>query len=195
MAAETRGHQLGPALATAVLDRVDAEQHVPSRHAREYLAIIAACLVVVAAAVSIYAIRESSSQGRHTPPPAAGSACDSAVVTSALPSWARTGFSPDAYIEPHVTGASGDIIGVLFTDPLRSPQTTGKTNKILWIAKDQGADPLVIHAHLEGSSQDVTRSVAGGPGPSIIDMPAPGCWQLTLTWAGRTDTTALPYAP
>jgi len=25
--------------------------------------------------------------------------------------------------------------------------------------------------------------VGGGPGPSIIDLPATGCWRFTLTWS------------
>ena len=117
------------------------------------------------------------------------------MVTSALPPWARAGFSPNAYGKPHVTGASGDIIGVLFTDPLRSPPASGRNNRILWVAKNPGSGPLLIRAHLERSDQVATRTVTGGPGPSIIDMSTPGGWQLTLTWSAHTDTTALPYQP
>jgi hypothetical protein len=40
----------------------------------------------------------------------------------------------------------------------------------------------------------VQRTVAGGPGPSIVDLPAPGCWRLTLRWAGRADQVDLAYA-
>ena len=58
----------------------------------------------------------------------------------------------------------------------------------------QGPGPLVIHAALAGTDRTATRSVAGGPGPSIIDLPAPGCWQLTLTWSGQRDTMSVPYA-
>jgi hypothetical protein len=38
-----------------------------------------------------------------------------------------------------------------------------------------------------------TRSVPGGPGPSIINLPAPGCWTLHLTWSGHTDELKLRY--
>jgi hypothetical protein len=37
------------------------------------------------------------------------------------------------------------------------------------------------------------RQVEGGPGPSTIDLPDPGCWRLSLTWGGRTDTLDLEY--
>jgi hypothetical protein len=36
-------------------------------------------------------------------------------------------------------------------------------------------------------------SVPGGPGPSIIDLPAPGCWTLHLSWSGHTDKLKLHY--
>jgi hypothetical protein len=39
----------------------------------------------------------------------------------------------------------------------------------------------------------VTRVVVGGPGPSIIDLPAAGCWRVSLAWSGRTDTLDLQY--
>ena len=28
---------------------------------------------------------------------------------------------------------------------------------------------------------------------SIIDLPQPGCWRLSLTWPGKTDTIDLVY--
>ncbi len=39
----------------------------------------------------------------------------------------------------------------------------------------------------------VRRQVTGGPGPSIINLPAPGCWQLDLRWSGHSDTMAVVY--
>lgn len=195
MEAEGNSHRLGVGMADTVLDHVDAERLTPRRRRRGYLAIAAACLVVIATGAIAYAIRSSGSHAGLTAAEDSGSACDGAVVTSALPTWARGGFSRGAYVEPHITGSGGDIVGILFVNPLRAHQTPGTNNKILWVAKDPRSGPLVIRAHLEGSSRDVTRTVSGGPGPSIIDMPAPGCWKLTLMWSDHTETAALPYAP
>jgi hypothetical protein len=39
----------------------------------------------------------------------------------------------------------------------------------------------------------VVRVVVGGPGPSGINLPSPGCWRLTLQWSGRTDHLDLEY--
>lgn len=194
MATQVREHHLDPATTATVLKQIDDSRRTRRPRARKYLACAVACLVVAGAGGVVYAFRDTDSRPERATR-AAGSACDGAVVTSAIPVWARDGFSAGAYVNPHVTGASGDIIGVLFVDPLRSPQPPGTNNKILWVARVSGFGPLLIRAQMEGSTQVVTRSVSGGPGPSIIDMPAPGCWRLTLTWSGHTDTTALPYAP
>ncbi len=69
-------------------------------------------------------------------------------------------------------------------------QPKGTNNKILWVAK-QGVGSLHISARLEGSDTVVTRNV--NLGPSFVDLPAAGCWQLTLTWPGHRDTLALAY--
>jgi len=39
----------------------------------------------------------------------------------------------------------------------------------------------------------VERRLEQFPGPSFVDLPEPGCWRLTLTWADRTDTLDLEY--
>jgi hypothetical protein len=53
---------------------------------------------------------------------------------------------------------------------------------------------LRISARSADGTQTLSREVAGGPGPSIVDLPA-GCWHLTLTWSGHTDALDLRYDP
>lgn len=136
-----------------------------------------------------------------TPAP---SACSYAVRQDVLPAWARAGFSdPSPSGIPFVLGDEGRILGVIFGYPLTAPPpSTGRANKILWTASpasdDRSTDPaasadLRIDARLAGSTEVVHREVPGGPGPSIIDMPRPGCWHLTLTWSKHTDTLDLRY--
>ncbi|MEV4120148.1 hypothetical protein [Micromonospora sp. NPDC049645] len=131
----------------------------------------------------------------------AATGCGSRVETGSLPDWADAGFSGDARV-PHVFGTKGDIVAVLFSHPLRQVRTDGSTNKILWVARAATTSPdpaapatLVITATLDGTDTRVTREVAGGPGPSGIDMPQAGCWHLDLRWSGHTDTMDLVYAP
>lgn len=95
---------------------------------------------------------------------------------------------------PYVVGDHDKILGVLFGYPLRSPAGPGRANKILWVPRIAAQhDPLKIRAALTGSTRHAFRQVDGGPGPSIIDMPAAGCWIFSLSWSGRTDTVAVPY--
>jgi hypothetical protein len=130
--------------------------------------------------------------------PAIAASCGSPVSTGAMPEWARTraGFGADAGI-PWVAGERGDIVGVLFGHPLSAPPAVDRSNKILWISRPDVAmgDTLVITARQDGAAGPVRREVAGGPGPSIIDMPGPGCWHFDLGWSRHTDAVELTYRP
>ncbi|MGK5441463.1 hypothetical protein ACSNN7_06485 [Micromonospora sp. URMC 105] len=135
-----------------------------------------------------------------TAPASATSGCGSRVETGVLPDWADAGFSGEARI-PHVFGLKREILAVLFGHPLALRRGEGPANKILWVAKpaatSSGPAPpatLAITATLDGTDTRVTREVAGGPGPSIMDLPRAGCWHLELHWPGHTDTMDLVYA-
>ncbi len=121
-----------------------------------------------------------------------------------LPVWARGGFSAARPRVSHVLGQDGRIVAILFGRMLHAPTSTGVSNKILWVATPStssagGVVPpsdLVIAASLDGAAVTARRVVDGGPGPSIVDLPQPGCWHLDLTW-GPTgefhDTVDLEY--
>jgi hypothetical protein len=112
------------------------------------------------------------------------------VDRGVLPSWARTGFSDAQPKIPHVLGEHRRITAILFEDMLSGD----REKKVLWVAREPwtGATDLKISAR---DGQDVVeRTVAGGPGPSGLELPHAGCWQLTLHWADQADTLALRYA-
>ena len=97
---------------------------------------------------------------------------------------------------PYEVGRSGEIAALVFGFPLAVPPSTAHTNKILWVSRQATtADRLDISAQrMDGATavgDPVKQSVAGGPGPSIVDLPAAGCWRFTLSWADRTDTSRL----
>ena len=184
--AAVRDHHLDPAAAAEAWSTA----HAPRRAAGHRLAIAASALGTAAAATAL-AVWLSS--GTHTNPPASRSACAANVTTAVLPSWARGGFSPGGLHTPHVVSEHGQIIAVLFVR-LRVHQPAGLHNKVLWVAKT-GYGPLRINAQLEGTSRTVTRLLPNGPGPSYVNMPAAGCWQMHLTWSGQRDTIALQYRP
>ena len=123
-------------------------------------------------------------------PRAPGSGCEVDVAPAPLPGWARAGFAPPDHAVPYVVGERGAILGVLFGQPLSAPPAPDRANKILWVTRDpHPAGPLTITAVLDA----VNREIPDGPGPSLVDLPAPGCWRLTLAWAGHTDRVTVAY--
>jgi len=128
-------------------------------------------------------------------PPVKAASCGSPVVTDALPVWARGGFSDDGAGAAHVLGRDGDIVAVLFGAPLTAPPSPDRGNKILWVSRlpAQMGDTLRISATLAATGETAAREVRGGPGPSIIDLPKPGCWHVDLAWNGHVDAMDLTY--
>jgi hypothetical protein len=123
--------------------------------------------------------------------------CAGQPPVSPLPVWARAGFSPADQPMPHVFGAAGNIVAVLWAkrDALHSPPLRDRANKILWVSRFPLTEPgrPVIRATLAGGARSATVSVPGGPGPSIIDLPVSGCWTLHLRWPGHADELKLRY--
>jgi hypothetical protein len=139
----------------------------------------------------------ASSSPSPAPPPSSAPAvqCGYPVETDALPKWARGGFTGDGSGAAHVLSRAGDMVAVLFGNPLTAPPAADHGNKILWVAHTPASmgDKLHIAARLAGAADITEREVAGGPGPSIIDLPKAGCWRLTLQWSGHTDFMDLTY--
>jgi hypothetical protein len=138
--------------------------------------------------------------------PAAGAAarpgvapCASGVHVGVLPVWARSGFSDPTPTMPFALGSSGRIAAIVFGHPLLSPPGKTRGNKILWVSRAEVrpmSDLRIRAQRMDGGravGAPVRRVVAGGPGPSIVDLPAPGCWRLTLRWSGRSDWLDLRY--
>lgn len=133
--------------------------------------------------------------------PATVLACRSEVRSGVLPAWARAGFSETRPRMHYELGASGRIAAIPF-GTLNSPPAAGHSNKILWVSHVSPTGPgdslRILAQRMTGTRQDgtpVMRVVSGGPGPSIINLPSPGCWRLTLRWSGWTDHLDLQYNP
>ncbi|MEU9507984.1 hypothetical protein AB0D32_17100 [Micromonospora sp. NPDC048170] len=158
--------------------------------------LLAGCTTAGPSAPQVDARAVTASAGAPTD---ATTGCGSRVETGPLPDWADAGFSGSTRM-PHVFGANGEIVAVLFGHPLGLDGKNRSNNKILWVARPTATPSdaasraaLGITATLDGTGTRVIREVAGGPGPSIIDMPQAGCWRLELRWSGRTDTMELVY--
>ena len=143
----------------------------------------------------------SSSQGRAaTTRVSATAACSPRVLDGTLPVWARGGFSNPRVHIAHSLSARGKLTAILWANPLLTPKPANHNNKILWVARvpDSSGASLYIRAQrMVGSTRvgrPTSRVLQGGPGPSIINMPAAGCWRFTLHWASQSDSIDLRYA-
>jgi hypothetical protein len=163
---------------------------------------LAAATVVLAAVIGIGLFGRSVGGPPPGPTPSstppAQATCQSNVSTGVLPDWARAGFTAAQPSMPYEIGRSGEIAAIIFGDPLTAPPPTNHGNKILWVARHPtAAARLDISAQrMDGEARvgdPVKQSVVGGPGPSLVDLPAPGCWRFTLRWADQTDTLDLEY--
>jgi hypothetical protein len=166
-----------------------------------FVPLAAALLVAACTGNSHSPARAEPSAARPGPAQAGAAAsngCAGQPPVSPLPVWARAGFTPPDQPMPHVLGEAGNIVAILWADRdvLHSPSRPDRGNKILWVSRIPFAapNPLLITATLAGGARTVTRSVPGGPGPSTIDLPAPGCWTFHLSWSGHTDELKLRYA-
>jgi hypothetical protein len=112
-----------------------------------------------------------------------------------LPEWARAGFSDPKPVMPYVRSASGNILGILFVDQLTAPPRQTVNNKILWVWRTPSriGEPVHVVARLGGTGPAVTHGLPTPEGPSIVDLPSPGCWRLAITWPGGSDTVDLQY--
>ena len=95
---------------------------------------------------------------------------------------------------PHVMGAAGNIIAILWVTPnaLHAPARPNMANKILWVSR-VSSGPMTIRATLAGSTRTATVNLPDGSGPSEVNMPASGCWTMHLSWGGTTDQLSLRY--
>lgn len=164
----------------------------------------AAALAAVAVSLMAVAACTGNPQRQAQPPaarpslaltsPANANGCAGQPPVSPLPAWARSGFNPPDMPMPHVMGAAGNIVAILWATPnaLHAPPLPNTANKILWVSR-VSSGPMTIQATLADSPRTATMDLPNGPGPSYVDMPAPGCWTLHLAWAGHTDQLSLRY--
>jgi hypothetical protein len=117
------------------------------------------------------------------------SACT--VDRGVLPEWARTGFSDPEPKMPHVLSQGGEIMAILFGDPLTSPPLPDRANKVLWVPRKTPLTYTQLSITATNGDRTVKRKV--DLGPSYVDLPSPGCWNLTVSWAGHKDALKLAY--
>lgn len=161
---------------------------------RRRLLTIGPIAAVIAVAVVLTAIWVSRPAATNTAAVATPPSACHPLETGPLPEFARAGFSsPEG--NPFALSTDGTMVAVVFANPLVSPATPDRGNKILWVPLEIPAatDTLMITGHLEGTDLTTTVNIGTAPGPSYVDMPAPGCWRLDLKWGNHSDSMYLRW--
>jgi len=178
--------------------------------------VFAACAVLLtactagpaplAAGTGTPAQRNSSAAQAGRPvsaPPVPGAAYASGgcgatpLLLGSAPRWASSANPP---LIRYALAERGQAAGFLLGYPLMAGNPQPYSDKILWVvASSRGGMPLRLTGHPLHAARPVVSSTwppDSSPGeiyPSEIDVPAPGCWQFTLSWNGHTDTIDLWY--
>lgn len=129
--------------------------------------------------------------------PVSAAGCLARRVDGPLPVWARSGFNPPGTPIGHVMGLRADIVAILWGGPessLYAPPLPTARNKVLWVSRlaDKLGATLTIHATLNGTHRTAAVELPD-VGPSYVNLPAPGCWTLDLSWSGHRDQVELWY--
>lgn len=150
---------------------------------RQRAGIFCATLLVVVGARTPSGPVARSSQASLIPVHSYAGGCAGTTVTDAIPPvWAQGGWnhiSGTPWPVAWALGSPGDAVAFLFAVQLvagPSPRSDGSNNKIQWVIKDAGN--FEVDGHPSGSAEPAVSTQGG---PSIIDVPSPGCWKFQLT--------------
>ena len=148
--------------------------------------------VALAAITALTIIAAIASAHPTTVAAASRAACaPTAIRRGAPPKWTAAAWSDSSagFKLPYALASNAAAAAFFFAPTLRAGHPTNPTNKVLWIVRHpRDGQPLRILAR---SSTSPTRTVRmsfpadSSPGqiyPSYVDLPTPGCWQLTLRW-------------
>ena len=162
---------------------------------------------VPAALVALFSLACSNGPAAGATPPQqaqapGGCAATHVLVHTGPPEWARAGLNYGAgdWALPWALSDSGNVVAHLFARQLVAggERPDGSANKILWNVRDVAAGLQVI-AHPDATTQPrITISgqmTNGNQMPSIVALPAPGCWAFAISWGTKHDSLSLQVLP
>jgi hypothetical protein len=129
----------------------------------------------------------------------AGGCAGTVVSNNEPPQWSQGGWSHTKgtpWPVPWTAAASGDAVAFVFAGRLvagPSPRVDGSNNKVLWELREPVQ--FIVEGRPSGNSTPVV-TVPGGP--SIVDVPTPGCWTFRLIPANhpsQVSTISLDVLP
>jgi hypothetical protein len=159
---------------------------------------VSAALMMLAIACNQPAGGPAAAHSSQSPETAAGGCAGTVLTNAEPPQWAQSGWTVtkgSAWPVPWTSDASGDAVAFVFATKLvagASPRVDGSANKVLWVLREAG--PFVVEGRPAGQSAPVV-TVPGGP--SIVDVPTPGCWTFRLipNDRSRVSTISLEALP
>jgi len=121
-----------------------------------------------------------------------------ALQRRAPPSWARSAGVSTRY----ALTADAAAAAFFFAYPLRAGHPNNPANKILWVMRwpreGKALSIVAKSADDPGRRVQISQPADSGPGeiyPTIVDLPTPGCWTLTLNWSSHTTRIAVVVRP
>lgn len=171
---------------------------------RPRVAIAAAATVLIVGACGGSGTRHRSADAtRHASAGPTG-CLPAAVHHGRPPRWTASAFADSSRgFSIAYALASGDAAAAfLFSHPLRPARSENDANKILWVMRyPRHGQPLTVTAVQPGTGTRPVQaqwSANAEPGeiyPSSFEVPRPGCWRVTVAWAGHRATVDLAVAP
>ena len=146
----------------------------------------------LAALITLPIAAGTSSAHTETVAAAGRVACvPTAIHRGAPPKWTAAAWSDSSpgFTLPYALASHVAAAAFFWTPTLRAGHPTNPTNKVLWVVRyPRHGQPLRILAR-SGASPMRTVYMSfpadASPGeiyPSYVDLPSPGCWELTLRW-------------
>jgi hypothetical protein len=157
-------------------------------------AVLAALVVLLAGACS--SSQPAAAKAGPSSQAFAGGCAGTVLTNAEPPAWAQGGWSHTPgtpWPVPWAMATPGDAVAFMFAKELvagSSPRSDGSQNKVLWVVKDPTS--FLVESRPLGQAQPVV-TVAGGP--SIVDVPTPGCWTFQLLRGEQTSVINLQVLP
>lgn len=176
----------------------------PRARARTTLAAASVAAVIVICACGGGGHSHVTESASATATRAASRCIPAPIHDAAPPAWTASAWphSTPGLQTPYALASNQAAAAFLFAPRLRVGHRTDPANKVLWIMRyPRGGHPLRITAR---SGADPAHAVTfslpadSSPGeiyPSYVDLPRPGCWQLSLAWGVHRASIDLTIHP
>jgi len=157
-------------------------------------ALLSASLVVLAC--GCISSQQPAAKASPSTQVVAGGCAGTVLTRAEPPAWAQGGWTNTKgtpWSVPWAIAVPGDAVAFVFATELvagSSPRADGSQNKILWVVKNPS--DFVVEGRPLGQPQPVV-TVDGGP--SIVDVPTPGCWTFQVLRGKQSSVINLQVLP